>query len=74
MSRVLKEVRIDRNIKKYRDDIIKMSFEGHRKEMVLLHVITDRSTADYEAFMKDKISSMNGKNMTVCIVEYRNGD
>lgn len=60
MSRVLKEVRIDRDIKKYRDEIIQMAFEGHRKEMSLLHVISDSSIADYEAFMKDKISSING--------------
>lgn len=60
VSRVLKEVRIDRNLRKYRDGIIKMSLEGFRKEMSLIHVISDRSTADYEAFMKNKISSMNG--------------
>lgn len=60
MSRVLKEVRIDRNIKKYRDEIIQMAFEGHRKEMSILKVASERSAADYKAFMKDKVSGMNG--------------
>ena len=59
MSRVLK-VRIDRDIQKYRDEIIKISFEGYRKEMFALKLVSERSATDYEAFMKDKVSSMNG--------------
>ena len=60
MSRVLKEVRIDRNIQKYKDEIIKMAFEGHRKEMSVLKEFPERSIMDYELFMENKVSSMNG--------------
>ncbi len=60
MCRVLKEVRIDRNIEKYKDEIIRMSFEGYRKEMSILKVASERSAADYETFMKDKVSVMTG--------------
>ena len=59
-SRVLKKVVIDRNIEKYKDEIVKVSFGGYRKEMSILKVASERSAADYETFMKDKVSGMNG--------------
>lgn len=60
MNRVRKEVIIDKDIEKYKNEITRMSFECYRTEISVLKEIPERSIMDYETFMENKVSFMNG--------------
>lgn len=60
MNKMQKNVEIEKNIKKYKEDIIRISFDAYRKVKLTLKALPERSIADYKVFMEDKLSSMDG--------------
>ena len=54
------DIIVVKDIKKYQEEIIRISFEDFLKEKSVLKELPEKSKADYEEFLADKLNSLNG--------------